>query len=45
VLGYIARLHIVDRWLSLDEEAGRELFHKLVKQVKGTYKGVQFEDK
>ena len=45
ILGYIAKLHIVDRWLSLDEEAGRELFRKLVKEVKGTYKGVQFEDK
>ena len=45
VLGYIAKLHIVDRWLSLDEEAGRELFHKLVKEVKGTYKGVHYEEK
>ncbi len=45
VLGYIAKLHIVDRWLSLDEEAGRELFHKLVKEVKGTFKGVHYEEK
>jgi len=45
ILGYIAKLHIADRWLVLDEEAGRELFRKLVKEVKGTFKGVKFEDK
>ena len=45
VLSYVAKLHIVDRWLSLDEEAGRELFRKLVKEVKGTFKGVRYEDK
>ena len=43
VLAYVAKLHIVDRWLSLDEEAGREMFRKLVKEVKGTFKGVQYE--
>ena len=43
VLGYVAKLHIVDRWLSLDEAAGRELFRKLVKEVRGTFKGVQYE--
>lgn len=43
VLAYIAKLHIVDRWLALDEEAGRELFQKLVKQVRGTFKGVKYE--
>ena len=43
VLAYVAKLHIVDRWLSLDEEAGREMFRKLVKEVKGTYKGVNYE--
>ena len=43
VLAYVAKLHIVDRWLALDEEKGRELFHKLVQEVKGTYKGVKFE--
>jgi len=43
VLAYVAKLHIVDRWLALDEEAGRELFRKLVKEVKGTFKGVHYE--
>ncbi|MCR5018480.1 MAG: DUF2764 domain-containing protein [Bacteroidales bacterium] len=43
VLAYVAKLHIVDRWLALDVETGREMFQKLVKQVKGTYKGVKYE--
>lgn len=42
VLAYVVKLHIVDRWLALDEQAGRELFAKLVKEVKGTFKGVEY---
>ena len=45
VLAYVAKLHIVDRWLALDEEKGRELFHKLVQEVKGTFKGVNYTEK
>ena len=44
ILGYLAKLHIVDRWLSLDEESGRELFRKLVTEVRGTFKGVDYKD-
>ena len=44
VLAYVAKLHIVDRWLSLDEETGRELFRKLVQEVKGTFKGVNYTE-
>lgn len=44
-LAYVAKLHIVDRWLALDEEKGRELFHKLVQEVKGTFKGVNYTEK
>ena len=43
VLAYVAKLHIVNRWLALDEDKGRELFKKLVNEVRGTFKGVQFE--
>lgn len=43
VLAYVAKLNIVNRWLALDEEKGRELFQKLVQEVKGTFKGVKFE--
>ena len=44
VLAYVAKLHIVDRWLALDEERGRELFRKLVQEVKGTFKGVNYTE-
>ena len=42
VLAYVAKLHIVDRWLALDPVKGQELFRQLVKEVRGTFKGVQF---
>ena len=44
VLAYLAKLHIVDRWLSLDETTGRELFRKLVAEVRSTFKGVQYTE-
>ncbi len=44
VLAYVAKLHIVDRWLALDEEKGRELFRKLVQEVRGTFKGVKYTE-
>jgi len=37
ILGFIAKLKIVDRWLKLDETTGRELFAKLVKEIKENY--------
>lgn len=43
VLAYVAKLHIVNRWLALDEMKGRELFKQLVDEIRGTFKGVQFE--
>ncbi len=45
VLAYVAKLHIVDRWLALDEQKGRELFRQLVQEVRGTFQGVQYTDK
>ena len=44
VLAYVTKLHIADRWLALDEARGRELFRKLVDEVRGTFKGVQFNE-
>lgn len=44
VLAYVSKLHIVDRWLALDEQEGRELFRKLVQEVRGTYKGVKYQE-
>ena len=37
VLGFVAKLKIIDRWLQLDPESGRELFRKLVEDVRSTY--------
>ena len=45
VLCYVAKLHIVDRWLELDENRGREKFRQLVQEVRGTFKGVEYKEK
>lgn len=45
VLAYLAKLHIVNRWLALDPEKGRELFRQLVSEVKSTFKGVNYTEK
>ena len=37
ILGYTVKLKIIDRWLQLDPEAGRELFRKLVSDIRSTY--------
>lgn len=37
ILGFIARLKIIDRWLKLDEKTGREMFKKLVDEVMETF--------
>ena len=42
VLGFITKLNIVARWYKLDEQAGREMFKKLVDEVRGTFKGVEY---
>lgn len=43
ILGFIARLHIIGRWFALDETTGREMFIRLVNEVRGTFKGVKYE--
>lgn len=42
VLAFVAKLHIVDRWLVLDEESGRAMFRRLVEEVRGTFTGVAY---
>lgn len=37
ILGYVAKLKIIDRWLQLDPESGRALFRKLVEDIRSTY--------
>ena len=44
VLAYIAKLHIVTRLLNLVEEVGRDVFRRLLKDVRGTYKGVKYTE-
>ena len=44
LLGYIAKLKIIDRWLSLDEKKGREMFRRLVDEIRGTFKGIDFNE-
>ena len=42
ILAFLAKLRIVDRWNELDKEVGAKMFKKLVDEVKGTFKGVDF---
>ena len=43
ILGFLSKMHIVERWLRLDEEKGKEMFRNLVSEVRGTFKGVEFK--
>ena len=42
ILGFLAKMNIVARWFRLDEQTGREMFKKLVDEVRGTFKGVEY---
>lgn len=42
ILGFITKMNIVARWFRLDEQTGREMFKKLVNEVRGTFKGVEY---
>lgn len=42
ILGFITKLNIVSRWYRLDEQTGREMFKRLVDEVRGTFKGVEY---
>lgn len=43
ILGFIAKLLIVSRWLKLDEGSGRLMFAKLLNEVRGTFSGVKLD--
>ena len=43
ILGFITKMNIVARWYRLDEQTGREMFKKLVDEVRGTFKGVEYK--
>ena len=37
LLGYVAKLKIIDRWLQLDPDSGRALFRRMVEEIRTTY--------
>lgn len=41
ILGFIAKLNIAMRWNRLDPETGREMFSRIVKDVRGSFTGVR----
>lgn len=43
ILAFRAKLRIVERWLKLDEKTGREMFRRLVSEVRGTFTGVDYK--
>ena len=45
IMGVIVKMMIIRRWLVLDEQTGREMFRKLVDEVRGTFKGVEYNEK
>ena len=44
ILGMVAKMMIIRRWLILDEQTGREMFKRLVDEVRGTFKGVEYNE-
>ena len=45
ILGMMVKMMVIRRWLILDEETGRAMFKKLVDEVRGTFKGVEYNEK
>ncbi len=37
ILGLVSKIKIIDRWVKLDESTGRELFRRLVEEIKETH--------
>lgn len=42
ILAFIAKMQVTARWYRLDEQSGREMFRRLVDEVRGTFKGVNY---
>ena len=45
VMGMVVKMMIIRRWLMLDEAAGRAMFKRLVDEVRGTFTGVEYNEK
>ena len=41
ILGFVAKLQIVARWLKLDPQRGRELFRQLVEEIRNNKKSIE----
>ncbi|MGM9791035.1 MAG: DUF2764 family protein [Candidatus Cryptobacteroides sp.] len=41
ILGFVAKLQIVARWLKLDPQKGRELFRQLVEEIRNNKKSIE----
>ena len=41
ILAFLVKAKTVQRWVELDPDKGTEMFHKLVKEVRGTFEGVK----
>ena len=41
ILAFLVKAKTVQRWAELDPEKGEEMFHQLVKEVRGTFEGVK----
>ncbi len=44
ILSFLVKARIISRWNKLDKKTGEELFGKLVDEVRGTFKGVEFNE-
>lgn len=41
ILAFLCKLRIINRWLKLDPDTGREFFRELVSEVRGSFKGFE----
>ncbi len=41
ILGFAAKMQIINRWLSLDEQTGREMFRRLVDEIRNNKKPIE----
>lgn len=40
ILAFLAKARMIERWNKLDKNVGREMFKKLVNEVRGTFNGI-----
>ncbi len=43
ILAFIAKAKLVERWNKLDKASGANFFKQLVQEVRGTFRGVEYE--